>query len=123
MSAFSETEKDKKSPTNSRTALVIFNPVAGRRRRVFFRKTLAAMEKLGLSVEMQETEYPGHAEELARERTAQHAESRPDLIVAAGGDGTINEVANGMIGSDVTLGIIPLGTANVLAKEIGLPQR
>jgi len=43
-----------------------------------------------------------------------------DLILAAGGDGTINEVANGMIGSDVPLGILPAGTANVLATELRL---
>jgi diacylglycerol kinase family enzyme len=44
-----------------------------------------------------------------------------DLIIAAGGDGTINEVANGMLDSGVPLAILPGGTANVLAREIGLP--
>lgn len=43
-----------------------------------------------------------------------------DLIVALGGDGTINEIAAGMIGSQVPLGVIPAGTANVLARELGL---
>jgi diacylglycerol kinase family enzyme len=43
-----------------------------------------------------------------------------DLVIAAGGDGTINEVAEGLIGSDVPLGILPAGTANVLAMETGL---
>lgn len=46
-----------------------------------------------------------------------------DLILAAGGDGTINEVINGMAGSDVPLGILPGGTANVLATELGLGSR
>ena len=43
-----------------------------------------------------------------------------DLVIACGGDGTINEIANGMIGSSVPLGILPAGTANVLAMEIGI---
>ncbi len=53
---------------------------------------------------------------LARECLA----SGSDLILAAGGDGTINEVAAGMVGSRVPLGVLPAGTANVLAHEIGL---
>ena len=43
-----------------------------------------------------------------------------DLILVAGGDGTINEVVNGMVHSDVPLGILPAGTANVLANELRL---
>ena len=46
-----------------------------------------------------------------------------DLILAAGGDGTINEVLNGMVGSEVPLGVLPAGTANVLAVELGIGTR
>jgi diacylglycerol kinase (ATP) len=58
----------------------------------------------------------GTAGLLAREALDRGA----DLIVAAGGDGTINEVVNGMAGSKVPLGILPAGTANVLANELGM---
>jgi diacylglycerol kinase family enzyme len=57
---------------------------------------------------------PGTASAIARDCIAKGAE----LIIAAGGDGTINEVANGVIGSDVPLAILPAGTANVLAVEM-----
>jgi diacylglycerol kinase (ATP) len=59
---------------------------------------------------------PGAAGAMAREHISRGA----DLIVAAGGDGTINEVAEGMVHSEATLGILPGGTANVLAMEMKL---
>jgi diacylglycerol kinase (ATP) len=59
----------------------------------------------------------GHAECLAREAAGR---GEP-MVVAAGGDGTIAEVANGLMGSGARLGVIPLGTANVLAHELALP--
>ena len=65
------------------------------------------------------TDAAGHAAELAREAIAGGA----DLILVLGGDGTINEAANGMIHSRVPLGIVPGGTANVLANELGLGNR
>ncbi len=66
--------------------------------------------------ELTPTEAAGHATELARDAVAAGA----DLILVLGGDGTINEVANGMIPSHVPLGVLPGGTANVLANELGL---
>jgi diacylglycerol kinase (ATP) len=96
--------------------LVIFNPVAGRRRATALWRVLDLLVENGVKVEVAETRHAGHATELAREAAADGF----SLVVAAGGDGTIAEVANGLIGSDTSLGVIPLGTANVLAKEYRL---
>jgi len=65
------------------------------------------------------TDAAGHAVELARDAVTGGA----DLVLVLGGDGTINEAANGMIHSPVPLGILPGGTANVLANELGLGNR
>lgn len=73
----------------------------------------------GRSVELIATPGPNRAGELARAA----ADSGCDLILASGGDGTINEAVNGIAGSDVTFGVLPGGTANVLANEIGLASR
>jgi diacylglycerol kinase family enzyme len=96
--------------------LVIFNPIAGRRRATALWRVLDLLVENGIMVEVAETKHAGHATELAREAAAS---GRP-MVVAAGGDGTIAEVANGLLGSETALGIIPLGTANVLAKEYKL---
>jgi diacylglycerol kinase family enzyme len=71
----------------------------------------------GVRVDVAETHRPGHATALAREAAGRGAR----IVVAAGGDGTVAEVANGLAGSGARLGIVPLGTANVLAHELGLP--
>jgi len=97
--------------------LIIFNPVAGRRRATALWKVLDLLVENGIKVEVAETQYAGHATLLARDA----AREGRDMVVAAGGDGTIAEVANGLIGSATVLGVIPLGTANVLAKEYRLP--
>ena len=93
--------------------LIIHNPNAGRRRRGRLMQVVGELARLGVSVEIAATERAGHATEIAR------ASSGFDAVVAAGGDGTINEVANGM--DDRPLGLIPMGTANVLAAELGYP--
>jgi len=97
--------------------LIIFNPVAGRRRAHLLWRVLDHLVANGIRLEIAETTRRGDAEALARAAAARGA----PLVVAAGGDGTIAEVANGLIGSASALGLIPLGTANVLAHEIGLP--
>jgi diacylglycerol kinase (ATP) len=95
--------------------LVIFNPAAGSRRR---RKLTRAMGVLGRNAVLAETAGPGDARRIAAEAAAEGH----DCVVAAGGDGTIAEVAAGLAGSATSLGILPFGTANVLALELGLPR-
>lgn len=96
--------------------LVIFNPVAGIRRKLQFEHVLDALEEKGCRVLTKPTGKRGDAEAFAAAITPDEV----DVVVAAGGDGTINEVLNGLQGSPIPFGIIPLGTANVLAAEVGL---
>lgn len=101
---------------------VIRNPVAGQRRGGLFREVLRHLEALGCVVEVVDTAGPGDATRLAAEASP----ARYDAVVVAGGDGTINEALNGLTGpggSGLPLAILPLGTANVLAAELGLPNR
>ena len=98
-----------------RRVLVVFNPVAGRRRRPLLERALSEMSRSGAVATLRETTASGDAERFARE--ARRTDF--DLIVAAGGDGTINEVINGWDPGSPPLGVLPLGTANVLAAEIG----
>jgi len=77
----------------------------------------AALEACGLNPDFVWTEYAGHATSLA----SQAAKDGYDVVVAVGGDGTINEVVNGLVNTKTRLGIIPAGTANLLATEMGIP--
>lgn len=70
----------------------------------------------GCRVEYEFTESPGHATELARKASAEGFE----LVVAVGGDGTVNETALGLMGTETVMGIIPMGSGNGLARELGL---
>jgi YegS/Rv2252/BmrU family lipid kinase len=96
--------------------LVIFNPVAGIRRKLKLVHVLDALEEKGCRVITKPTTKRRDAEAFARGLDP----ATVDVVVAAGGDGTINEVLNGLLGSTIPLGVIPLGTANVLAAEMGL---
>ena len=97
--------------------IIIYNPTAGRRRIASLWRVMDVLIANGLRPQIAETQSSGHATALAREAVA----SGERLVVAAGGDGTIAEVAAGLLGTDASLGIIPLGTANVLALELALP--
>lgn len=99
-------------------ARFILNPQA-RQGSVSLREAVGIFVEAGWTVDLLRTEYPGHAVELARCA----ATDGYGLVVACGGDGTVNEAVNGLAGSDTALGVLPLGTANVWAREIGLPLR
>ena len=101
-------------------ARLIFNPASGRR------KTSKALVRLledlkhqGIRAQPSPTSAPGHATSLAREAV----ERGVDVVLAWGGDGTLNEVATGLLGSPVPLGLLPGGTVNVFAREVGIPLR
>ena len=75
-------------------------------------------QTLGWDVQVKPTEHAGHATELAQAA----ADAQHGLVFAAGGDGTLNEVANGLVHSETVLAPLPVGTANSFAKELCLPR-
>ncbi len=99
-----------------RSVLIIFNPAAGPARRSRVAAVTDRLRALGCRVTVWETRRAGDGVRLAAEASG----VSPDIVVAAGGDGTVNEVINGLKGSGLALGLIPCGTANALAKELGL---
>ncbi|MBV9750563.1 MAG: diacylglycerol kinase family lipid kinase [Acetobacteraceae bacterium] len=96
--------------------IIVYNPTAGRRRAALLWRVLDVLAASGVRLDLARTTCAGHAATLAREAALLGAR----LVVAAGGDGTIAEVARGLQGTGAALGIIPLGTANVLANELDL---
>ncbi len=102
-------------------ALFIINPVAGGLppRDRLDRAIDAAAAEFGLDVLIEQTAAPGHATTLAAQAEADGV----PLCFVVGGDGTFNEAFNGLTTTDLTLGLIPAGTANVWAKEAAIPRR
>jgi diacylglycerol kinase family enzyme len=100
------------------TALLLHNPAArnapGAELLMHIEGELA---RCGFAVEVTPSRRPGHMVELA----ASASTSGHERVVVCGGDGSVREAAEGLFGSGVPLGIVPLGTANVLACEMGLP--
>jgi diacylglycerol kinase (ATP) len=104
-----------------RRVLIIVNPAAGVARFAVrrLRRVIAALERCGCTVVLRHASaQAGDVERLARE-----AEPEFEAIVAAGGDGTVNAVVNGLAGLPRPVALLPLGTANLLAREIGLPRQ
>ncbi len=82
-------------------------------------ETAAWLGEHNLPAEVCETKSPGHASKLAREAVQKGV----DMVVAAGGDGTLSEVMQALVGQSTALGVLPMGTANVWARETGVPIR
>ncbi len=101
-------------------AELIYNPTAGAVRHNPKQIVWLAEElnRVGVSVIPTPTHYAGHATELAQ----QAVQSRIPIVIVCGGDGTINEVAQALVGTNTALAIWPCGTANVLAEELRLPK-
>ncbi|MGB6745668.1 MAG: diacylglycerol kinase family protein [Terracidiphilus sp.] len=102
-----------------RRVALIYNPVSGQysaRRKAAVQQALDVLRAAGVEAETFVTDTPGsatlHAEEAVR--------AGYDAILACGGDGTVHEVLQSLVGTDVALGVIPLGTANALASNLGL---
>jgi YegS/Rv2252/BmrU family lipid kinase len=103
----------------ARKTIIIYNPFAGKMGAGGLKRLSSAADILreaGHDTWLVPTQGPGTAGAIAQQHIADGAE----LILAAGGDGTINEIAAGVAFSDVPLGVLPAGTANVLANEMGL---
>lgn len=103
----------------ARRVVMIANPVAGLRRgRPAGELAERAATRAGARVDLVRTQGPDDARLLAR---AAAASGTCDLVIAAGGDGTAHEVANGLVGTDVPLAVAPSGTMNLLARVLGVP--
>src|SRR5437773_2302468 len=95
--------------------VVILNPASGSPESV--QDWQERVESIARGCPIRVTSHAGEAEALARSAV----EEGFARVVAAGGDGTVNQVANGLAGSNTTLGLLPMGTVNVFAMELGLP--
>ena len=94
---------------------VVYNPASGGYRPRTLERILRTLQEGGIRSTVLATEYPGHAVELCQ------AIGDADGVACYSGDGTLNEVATGLIGRNLPLAFLPGGTANVMAHELGLP--
>lgn len=100
-----------------RSAIIIYNPAAGRFSvKPFIKSAARELESAGWQVDAAETQSGAHTIELAKQASAE----KKDAVFAVGGDGTIGNVVNGLIGTETALGVLPSGTANVWSIELGL---
>lgn len=98
---------------------VIVNPISGgkKNKQKIIDYLQTCLNHTGMVVDIKITERRGHATQLAN----QASEKQMDLVVAIGGDGTMNEVATGLVGRKTVMAMIPLGSGNGLARSLGVP--
>jgi len=103
-----------------RKALLLYNPLSGPRRNARAAEIEAAAAVLratGVDIRAAATEGAGNVTEQVKQAIAQGY----DTIVACGGDGTVHDTLQGLVGTEIALAVIPLGTANALAHDLGVP--
>jgi diacylglycerol kinase (ATP) len=103
-----------------KTASIIFNPVSGggkSSRLKHLEEARRILSASGIDADLRPTSAPGQAGEIAARAISEGTQ----LIIACGGDGTLNEIVNGMPSSKVPIALLPAGTANILAKELRIP--
>ena len=115
---------EKEQPDSNRvkdgkkSILFIINPISGKRKfKNLQEKIKSGIDSGKYNIDIAYTESAGHATLLAEKAVS----AKTDIVVAVGGDGTINEVASGLISSNTMLGIIPAGSGNGLARHLGIP--
>lgn len=97
---------------------VIINPKSGTSRKQNLPELIHEhLDADRFDIHIRMTEYAGHGIEIAKEAVEENA----DYVVAVGGDGTVNEIGRSLVGSDTTLGIIPLGSGNGLGRDLNIP--
>jgi len=109
---------------NSQKAKFIYNPHAGRKRKlnplhanVTLEEIKILLEQYQIPVDYFPTKYAKHATKLAHESVKE----KYKLVIAAGGDGTVGEVINGLVGTEMTVAILPLGTVMNVARMLSIP--
>lgn len=105
---------------NLKRVTLIYNPTAGSLRRDPSQvdRLIKELQWHGFEISQQQTLSPGHASDLAGKSAADGVET----LIVCGGDGTINEAVQGLVGTNTALAVWPCGTANVLAEELKLPR-
>jgi diacylglycerol kinase (ATP) len=100
--------------------LIVFNPTAGQGTavQVAIEQAATLWQAQGWIVNIEPTQCAGDGTRIAREAAANGV----NIVVAAGGDGTVNEVMNGLVNTNAALGVLPAGTVNIWAREMGLPM-
>jgi len=104
-----------------RKVILLYNPIAGKkrqRRRADVEAAAQVLRTAGAKTEVMATRAPGSAGEQAREAVAEGY----DTVLACGGDGTVHDVVQGLAGTGIPLGVIPLGTGNSLGNDLGLSR-
>jgi YegS/Rv2252/BmrU family lipid kinase len=97
--------------------IFIVNPKAGVRKNFTRSLIESTIDHNKFDFEIAQTQHEGHATEIAAKAVSKNV----NLVIACGGDGTVNEVAKGLLGHSSSLGIIPLGSGNGLARHLGIP--